>query len=328
MSEFTKFTSIESFAHIWKYHGSKMMPASIEYGPKIKLHGTNAAIRIDNTGVYAQKRTSDITPDSDNAGFAAWLEPRKDAWRMTMAAYNEPVIFHGEWAGPGVQKGDAVSLLKKKYFFIFALQVGDQMLTDPEDIERLMPEDCVAMDDVIVLPWYSSSVVIDFGNAARAESILDGINVAVENIGKCDPFILEMFGVEGPGEGLVWVPKGTHARETYASFIFKTKAEHHGAKKVSKPATRNFEVPENAKAFIDMFVTEARCMQGLMEACGGEADKRKTGDFLKWMGGDVKKESEVELAEAGLEWKQVAQLVNRKAAEWFMAKCANPFEAA
>lgn len=326
MTAFTKFTSIESFAHIWKYHGGKMMPVKMEYAAKIKLHGTNAAIRIDSNGVSAQKRTADITPDNDNAGFAAWLEPRKDAWRIPVN--DVPIVFHGEWAGPGVQKGDAVSLLNKKYFFIFAVQIGDRMFTDPEDIERFLPEDCADMDDVIVLPWHFESLVVDFGNAAQTESILGDINSAVDNIGMRDPFIYGMFGVEGPGEGLVWVPKGTHHRDTYASFIFKTKSAHHGVKKVSKPATRNFEVPENAKVFLEMFVTEARLNQGLHEACGGVPDKKRTGDFLKWFGGDVKKESEVELSEAGLEWKQVAQLVNKKAAEWFLNRCNNPFEAA
>ncbi|QGH74870.1 hypothetical protein MAL1_00124 [Bacteriophage DSS3_MAL1] len=326
---FTKFPSLESFGHVWRNKSSMMGGPVQKYRAKIKLHGTNAAIRVEDGIVYAQKRTSDITPDQDNAGFANWLEPRKEVWAGVECA--DPVTFFGEWAGPGVQKGDAVSLISRKMFFIFAVQLGDEMITCPDLISELMPEDCPELDDVMVLPWTDNVYTIDFSDPIKADEIAAELTKIAEDIGTLDPFIANTFGVEGPGEGVVMVPVPTYGkttpRDVYSAFTFKVKAARHGAKK-AKAASRKVEIPAGAKEFVEMFVTEARCQQGLVEACDGVPEKPRTADFLKWMGADVKKESEVELLEAGLEWKQVAKLVNAAAVKWFHEKCSRPFSEA
>lgn len=327
---FTKFTSLESFGHVWRNKTMMINGPVVTYRPKIKLHGTNAAIRCENGEVFAQKRTSDVVVGDDNAGFALWLEEHKAAWAMTDGD-GKPVIYHGEWAGPGVQSGDAVALLKQKYFFIFAVQVGEFMITDPEVIPSFLPEDGPALDRVVVLPWMDIRMTIDFSNPAAADKQAEEMNVLAEAIGTNDPFISYMFGIDGPGEGVVMVPTSlgdaTMPIADYNSFVFKVKAARHGAKK-AKAATRHVEIPEGAAEFIDMFVTEARLKQGLSEACGGIPDKTKTGDFLKWFGNDVRKESVVELEEAGIEWKQVAKLVNNTAVGWYVALCNSPSEVA
>lgn len=55
-------------------------------------------------------------------------------------------------------------------------------------------------------------------------------------------------------------------------------------------------------------------------ACDGEYDLKRTGDFLKWIGQDVKKKSVAELEASGLEWKQVAKAVASKARNWYIKK--------
>jgi hypothetical protein len=321
---FNKFPSLESFGHVWRYKSSLLGGPVVDYRAKIKLHGTNAGIRIENGEVFAQKKTADITPADDNAGFARWLEPNKDVWSKVKC--NAPVTFFGEWAGPGVQSGDVVAKLDHKFFFIFSVQIGDEIITEPSLIEEAMPEDCKALDDVIVLPWAGPVVTVDFSNNTSADRIAEELSAQAEAIGACDPFIKDMFGIEGPGEGIVMVPMG-HGygvmRDDYSSYTFKVKAARHGAKK-AKAASRKIEIPAGAKDFVDMFVTDARCMQALTEACEGLAEKSRTGDFLKWMGGDVKKESVVELTDAELEWKNVAKLVNNAAARWFLDRCERP----
>ena len=324
---FTKYPSIESFGHVWRNNVRMMNGDRVLYHQKIKLHGTNAGIRIENGEVTAQKRSSDVTPEQDNAGFARWVEPNKPVWAEIGKAFGGAAItVHGEWAGPGVQKGDAVSLIPRKMFFIFAVQVDDYMIVDPAEIANaIFTEDCAAMDDVIVLPYLGPSIVIDFSDPQSADVQAENFNKQVEEIGKLDPFIFDMFGIEGPGEGFVMVPapqgpSGRIHRDEYSSRMFKVKAEHHGAKK-AKAASRTVSIPEGAPEFVEMFVTEARCEQALHEACDGVAEKARTADFLKWMGGDVKKESEVELSESGLEWTQVAKLVNNAAVKWYHDRC-------
>ena len=151
---FQKFTSIESFAHVYRGQGFYDNKAVVNYAAKIKLHGTNAAVRVTSGGaapaeVIAQSRSRDITPDQDNAGFASWVKSTEESWLTTTAEGAPDIIFFGEWAGKGIQKTDAVTKLDQKYFFVFAVQVEDKMITTPADIEELIPD----LDNVLVLPW-------------------------------------------------------------------------------------------------------------------------------------------------------------------------------
>lgn len=329
--EFVKFPSIESFSHVWRFMHRKMDPQPIRYGAKIKLHGTNGGVRVNADGsVVAQSRTRDLTVEDDNYGFASWVARNKDSFRINPQIMEgvggsediRHVTYFGEWAGKGIQNKDAVTLLDRKYFFVFAVQINDMVYTDPVFIEWVTPD----LDDLLVLPWHHVfTSPVDWNDAASANEMINLINDSVEKIGERDPFIHEVFGIEGVGEGLVMSPITTNFdgidRDFYSALTFKAKSEAHRVKATVKAVSVRMEVPEEARSFVDMFVTEARCEQALREACGGLAEKQRTSDFLKWLGGDVKKESETELELAGLEWKTVAPLVNKAAAVWFIKRC-------
>lgn len=69
-----------------------------------KVDGTNAGIYIPEGAdsveqVYASKRTSWITPDNDNYGFAAWVQEHADDL-LTLG----PGMHWGEWYGAGIQR--------------------------------------------------------------------------------------------------------------------------------------------------------------------------------------------------------------------------------
>jgi RNA ligase len=327
---FTKFPSIESFGHVWSFMNRRMMPEPVLYGAKIKLHGSNAAIRIHKGGeVVAQCRTRDLSLDDDNHDFAAWVASTAEQWRLPEWLFTdfETMIVYGEWAGRGVQKKDAVSKLNGKYFFVFAVQFDDRVFTDLPD--SIVPD----IDNVLVLPWHGEKVMINFTDAERTNRIIDNINKEVEDIGEKDPFISEVFGIDGPGEGLVFMPvcpaDGAGLdRDYFAAMTFKAKAEAHRVKATEKAVSLHVTIPDGVSDFVAAFVTESRCQQGLQEACDGIAEKPRTPDFLKWMGSDVRKESVVELLEMGLDWKQVAPHVNKAAVRWFMDKCNRPFSEA
>jgi len=84
-----------------------------------KIDGTNAAIGVVQTGwdgeagavsrphyrVYAQSRTRIITPQSDNMGFAAWVQQHAEVLAQTLG---EGLHF-GEWWGVGIQRGYGLS---------------------------------------------------------------------------------------------------------------------------------------------------------------------------------------------------------------------------
>ena len=336
MGDFRKYTSIESFAHVYRGQDYFDEKAAIHYGTKIKLHGTNAAVRVtlDNE-VYAQSRSRDITPDSDNAGFANWVSITHDVWAfppqpkwLMDLGYRGDVIYYGEWAGKGIQKGDAVCQLEDKYFFVYAVydEQSDTMIVDPDMIEQIIPD----LDQIVVLPWdVCWTVPLDFNNAEACENFGKMLTHYAEEVGEQDPFIYGIFGIEGPGEGIVVTPMcnpgddpskvGTVDAYWYNRMIFKVKAERHAVKQ-GQSGKKDIVVPEGVPEFVETFVTPARCEQGLSEV-GGVALPEKTGDFMKWLGQDVKKESELELSDMGLEWKDVSKHVGLAARTWWLKKC-------
>src|SRR5436305_965585 len=71
----------------------------IPFGLKIKLHGTNACVRIEPDGkVVAQKRSSDLLPPADNAGFRAWVESEESYFGRLADCTRTTYVF-GEWCG-------------------------------------------------------------------------------------------------------------------------------------------------------------------------------------------------------------------------------------
>ncbi|GGX26863.1 RNA ligase family protein [Streptomyces chryseus] len=66
-----------------------------------KLDGTNAAIHVSPDGqVAAQSRNRLITPDSDNYGFAGWVQRNAG----DLAYILGPGVHFGEWWGAGIQR--------------------------------------------------------------------------------------------------------------------------------------------------------------------------------------------------------------------------------
>lgn len=65
-----------------------------------KIDGTNALVSIDAEGnIRAGSRSTWITPEKDNFGFARWVEENKE----TLALLGEG-NHYGEWWGAGVQR--------------------------------------------------------------------------------------------------------------------------------------------------------------------------------------------------------------------------------
>lgn len=342
MTDFEKFPSISNFHSVnrvvGKFWNMERRP-TIRYRPKIKVHGTNAGVRVEPDGkVIAQKRTSDLGQESDNAGFRVWVESQEEYW-ASLAGSEDRIVVYGEWAGPGVQKGVAVSQIDKKRFFVFALLFNETtMLVDPVLIEKKLGDK--RPEDVHILPWAGDEIEIDFMLISDMEKKVAKINEHVLKVEQVDPYFNTNFDVQGVGEGLVYVPvnvydePGVHfkttfsetasyttiERESYSEFTFKAKGEKHQVNKSTggKSIKVTPEVAADVQEFVEQFATLNRFKQGLEEACNGEANLRYMGDFLKWFGGDVKKESAAELEVSDLEWRQVAKAVNAAARDWML----------
>ncbi len=348
---FIAWTEIESFHNIRKF--TKAYPENLKgqsivtYRGKVKLHGTNAAVQIHMDGtVTAQSRTNIITPENDNVGFARWVKNNEEAWRKTAAVYSmftgdeKPdhylnVIFYGEWIGPGIQKGVAVSEIPKKCFAVFAMRfldkegnpMEDNLVAEPNRIEMYGVQN---VPDTYVLPWHKDPIDVCWEDSAETLGLaVNLINQWVEEVEVNDPWVEKTFGVKGTGEGIVFYPfsKEHKGYTNFTNLVFKAKGEKHKNIKSAAPAQVDASAAASINQFVDMVLTEARLEQGAATinpgiGTGSEPlyDMKCVGKFIAWVVADVEKETQDELAASNLTWKQVFKPVGDKARAWYLTK--------
>lgn len=289
----------------------------VEYRAKVKLHGTNCAVQITDGGVFAQSRTALLAPGSDYKGFAGWVAANRDYF----AGLSTGLVVFGEWCGPGVEKGMAISQARTKLFVVFAVRRADGTIVHhPEQIRALVPA-ASAPAELHVLPWEGPGITIAFGDRARLEEVAAELNARVALVEREDPWVKSALGISGLGEGLVFYPVSVDgaapAPERLEQLMFKAKGEKHRTAGTKTAVQVDPSVVASVQEFVALMVTEARLRQGLTEACGGARDPKATRAFLEWVAADVRKESVAELAASGLTWGDVDKAVQTRAREWF-----------
>lgn len=329
---FKSWPDIESLHHVAK-DVADARPV-VFYRGKVKLHGTNAGVRVDPDGVVtAQSRTRDLTVDSDNYGFAVYAGA--NAEHFAQGKTDVPIIFFGEWAGQGINAGDAVSKLPKR-FYVFAVVEVEPCATSPDGEKRhyyvdpgiieLLWGDTLAAVGAAIIPWADEGTLVDFGDPVKTAEWAARLSEQVVAIGEHDPYIATL-GAGGPGEGLVmYALSSAGANQPHPGLgrlMFKAKAERHTGIKTRAPRNLVSTDPvlvASVEEFVQTFVTDARLQQGVDTVCGGVFQIEKTGEFLKWLNGDVAKETARELEDAGLTWKNVSKRVNEIGSRWYRAR--------
>jgi len=314
MTQFLKWPSISKFSDVY-HSASRYDIQTVQFKGKIKLHGTNAAIRLDNGMLTAQSRTRDLDVETDNAGFAIWLQGQPVA---NTTEYDRH-IFYGEWAGPGVKGGDAVSGIASNMFFVFAVtsEQGQVVELEPENIQHMVTMVFGDNPQIHVLPW-SFDAQVDMSDQKACQAFIDSIVTEVDSIAVLDPYIMSKFGVSGPGEGLVVY--GLGMGEFWNQWIFKVKSQAHSVQKSRNRAHVAPEKPHGVDDFITMFFTQARFAQILNEQFADVADKKDTGSFIGAVMQDVNKESVNEMELADFDWKAVSKYAVTPVRKWFLAQ--------
>lgn len=333
---FQHWPSIESFyrvrtdAHSYK-EGYGIQLAPITYRGKVKLHGTNAGIIIKPNGkVIPQSRTRIISTGADNKGFAAFVKETENYW-ATLAREDSIVVVFGEWCGKGIMKGVSISQVLDKLFAVFAIQIGHSdydmspVHVEPNDINTILGE---TPNNVYVLPWYGEDIVADMFDDDSLKVAIEKMNLMVANIEACDPWVKEVFGINGLGEGIVFypismqTPNNAIPRENLSRYMFKAKGTKHKVVNTKESVQLDPEVAASIDEFVDQVVTEGRLEQAVTDGTTGIFDKRQIGPFIAWFSKDVKKDvsnGEVILPD-NIEWKLVAKAMTRRIQKWYMAK--------
>lgn len=345
------FPSIEQYRNVVKtvqercrFH-EEPLPRLAFHGT-VKLHGTNSSVAYRDGVLWAQSRSQIITPESDNAGFARFVNEHSDdltkfCVRALSYGSGDTAVVYGEWCGRGIQKGVAVSQLEKKMFIIFAIRVVDSaddeastwfdsnLVANVFDEARL--NDGVSTDQIDCIERFKTwDIEIDMAFPQAKQNLLGELTLEVEQ--EC-PVGAEL-GVKGVGEGIVWRCEGIATSKLAQPFVpyrvddlvFKVKGEKHSDTKVKTLAAVDLEKVQNIKEFVEKVITDHRLEKGVdhlkatATAFPFRLDVKMTGDFLKWVGGDVLKEEADLMTESGLDRKAVMSEVNRAARQWFMTR--------
>lgn len=328
--------STESIYHMFKrvnascnYHGLEQHERPVvDFEGTVKLHGSNGGIRMPGVGIrpIALARTRVATIQSDNHGFAMFLEgiPQEvfDEIYIDNNGENQnmPITIFGEWCGGNVQGGVALSSCPK-HFVAFAATVDDPSAEggsryidwSSDFAPRHNKHGLYAIDQ---LPAFE--ITIDF-RLGDQEAVVAQLTKWVEEVEAECPWAKQMFDVSGIGEGIVFFRKDD---PTNNYWIFKVKGDKHskgGDRHKGKLVEIDLVKVENVSECVDVILTEARMIQ-MMYDNNFTYDPRNIGPFLKAVCTDCVKEQIDVVVENGLQWDDVAKVVQTRARNWFLAK--------
>ena len=351
MKRMIKFPSIDQFRTVIKnvndhasYVGKdengvavfdylKPKPKLSFYGT-VKIHGTNAAICYNEIdGFWVQSRENIITPEKDNMGCAWFCEQNKDAWLRIIKELvqeheldltKQTVTIYFEWAGKGIQKGVGISEIEKSAFIFSRFKVSP---IEPSEEERAiwLPTCSTGGQRIFnvsdsnnriynICDFKTYSIEIDFNNPATIQNELNELTLEVEN--ECP--VAKDFGISGVGEGIVWETIWENNKYT-----FKVKGEKHSNSKVRTLKPVDTEKLNKIDKCVEEICHDWRFEQGLTEIFGVDyentLDRKRIGEYLKWISSDTIKEEADIISSYGFEPKDVLGKVSQKAKEYFFA---------
>lgn len=308
------------------YDKNRKLP-TLNFRGTVKIHGTNAAVvyDVDSDTVTFQSRTRNVTIESDNAGFALYMTSKEKTLRdifdnIAVESSTKKIVIYGEWAGPGIQKGVAVSEIDRKIFVVFAIMLVDDDPTKNEWIDIEQYKNLIDYPDhgiyhVMTFGTYHAN--IDFNRPELSQNDLIDMTLEVEKL--CP--VGKHFGVSGVGEGIVWQCVSENYNDS-GSWM-KVKGEKHSSSKVKKLAPVDVEAIETMDKFIKSVVTESRLEQGLDHILREQQlsfEMTSIGDFIRWVFNDVKKEEMDTIVENDLDPKKLGGPIAKASKEWFIAR--------
>jgi len=327
-----KYSSINQFRHAVKKARTFYDSPTVTYIGTVKLHGTNSSVIIKADGnIVTQSRNRILTVDSDNAGFARFIDESighqtlVDWRRDNVASDDRDLIIYGEWCGRGIQKGVGISNLPKMFVIFQVGFVNDEYIEnveEDEDVENVIKWSIREKMTVSNLPqgFYNIydfpyfEVEIDFNSPESLNNDIIEMTMSVEN--EC-PVYKQLTNETGIGEGIVWTPYKSSIDNVLfdSDMMFKTKGEKHSATKVKTLAPVDVERVESINEFIDSTVTETRINQAIeyIVEMGLEPSEKTTGDVIRWINGDIWKEEADTIKANGFDRKEIGSPIARKA---------------
>lgn len=336
-----KFTSIGAVRNLVthvrrnsEFHGRPI--PTINFEGTVKLHGTNAGVRITEEKNIPQSRERIISIGSDNAGFAQFVA-NKDSDFVILAGYisahyqgHTPFRYtiFGEWCGGNIQSKVGLNSLDKHFvvFNVFDHETEtylnrvwmDAALSDPSIMAVLHDANIYLINE---LPPFR--VTIDFTQPEQSIEELERLTLQVED--EC-PWA-KYRGATGIGEGIVWVNADEPGNQ---EFWFKTKGLKHQGKGEGKVKTLNVDPVKAAamRELVEILLPEWRLEQGIafLRENGYDLSQSATGNYLQWVMKDVLKEEEDTIAANEYDWKSLTGPLTQRARQWYFEFLRKPLD--
>lgn len=322
---FYKYPHISQFRDVVDYinHNYEEKPIIVFEGTT-KLHGTNGAIVYTLNDKYLiQSRNRTLCLEHDNQGFFQFMNQTERKSFLTSVLKEklleenkkkpeiEGIVLFGEFAGENIQKGVAISNMKK-FFAPF------DVMFIVKDNENLIPAALDILKDfyskehrIFPIPFINKPIVLPilFKTPKEMANILEFYTKKVEE--QC-PFA-KHFGIEGIGEGIVW--KGQYDRKT---LMFKTKGKKHATVKVKKELIPvDYEERESVMNFINDILTDRRLEQGIeyFKEMEIPVTIQNITKFIKWVSEDVIREEENTILNSEFDSKKLIKSLNTEIAK-------------
>lgn len=298
----------------------------VRYRGTVKLHGANAGVVCHGGELVPQSRNRVVSLEAEHMGFAAFVRDQTEAIRdleQRLRVEHEidearKLVLYGEWIGPGIQNGMAINKLPDRQWVLFAAKtvLGDES----EYLDAVRPLEG-GYDENRIFSVYDVPIwelEIDFASEESKEKAIEAFERHTDEVEKACPWGRK-FGIDGLGEGIVWIPVDDHWGNS--DLYWKSKGAKH---KEVKRAQRNKpsldpEVISSVEKFVEFAVTEPRLHKGVdyLVEMGEPIEMRSVGHFIKWVSKDVERECAAELEANDLKWKQVSKAVGARAKEFF-----------
>lgn len=304
----------------------------IKFIGTVKLHGTSAGVLFNNIdGLWVQSRSNIITPQSDNAGFAFFVEAKKESFiklinivkdKYSIDLDKNTIGIYSEWAGSNIQKGVGITNIDKSCF-IYGVKISPINETEQELKEN--PAYWVGYDGLCdvenrifnLLDYKTYEIEIDFNRPELSQNKIIELTLEVEN--EC-PVAKEFGFPDTIGEGIVFVNISDGIRT-----FFKSKGELHAG--VSKVKTLKPVDDIKTQKCIDLsekITPSWRLEQMLNETFdvlnGGQIDVKQMGLYLKAVMNDIVKEELLTISDTGLEIKDISKYVSEIGRNFFFQR--------
>ena len=302
----------------------------LKFKGTVKLHGTNFGVCYNTVdGLWAQSRENIITPQSDNAGSAFFVESNKEAFlelfnqvkeKLNLDLTTNTISIYGEWAGKGIQKSVAISNIDKS-MFIFGVKITPHLKDENDKTPAYWVDSSYLRNHehkiYNIEDYKSYEIEIDFNYPQLSQNKIIEMTIEVED--ECP--VGKEFGFEVIGEGIVF----SHMTESGEVYRFKSKGEKHSkASKVTTLKPVDDAKINNIIETVNKVTPDWRLEQMLDKTFdiinGGKIDVKKMGDFIRNVIADIIKEESDTISEAGLEPKDINAKISERCRNYFFAK--------